>query len=283
MSQQKVFAKSEYRYRASAKERRLYGGVTVTQFLVGFEGSAPGTWKRIMGYGPTPGQRKTDAIRKFLAEETRSNPMRPSHWYVEDGSGNILFTARTKGAADRTAQRRRRQGVRGVVVKPYYTASQQAKMARGNPGKPLKLWEFNDVHAHWNFVREVDEQDKDEWLATLRRIEPNTVFVVKSIKPTLPPEGSRWHSFRGYQRINPGLIHGSRALGAAMHHWHSSQGDPIYGVGSMFYAGKGADEEQVERAITEFERLYRDRARYGWGAATELRKIISALKYALRK
>lgn len=67
MNKQKVFAQSEHRYRASASERRMYGGNTVTQFLVGFEGSAASTWKSIMGYGPTPGERKADAIKKFLA------------------------------------------------------------------------------------------------------------------------------------------------------------------------------------------------------------------------
>lgn len=62
----KIFAQSEYRYRASAAEKRLFGGSTVTQFLVGYEGSGPNTWKRVMGYGPTPGERKTFAIKKFL-------------------------------------------------------------------------------------------------------------------------------------------------------------------------------------------------------------------------
>ena len=66
---QRVFAKSEYRYRASASERRLHGGSTVTQFLVGYEGSDPSTWMRIMGYGPTPGERKTYAIKKFLGSQ----------------------------------------------------------------------------------------------------------------------------------------------------------------------------------------------------------------------
>ena len=74
---QKVFAKSEYRYRASASERRLYGGSTVTQFLVGYEGSEPSTWMNIMGYGPTPGERKTYAIKKFL--EAQDDPTKKTN------------------------------------------------------------------------------------------------------------------------------------------------------------------------------------------------------------
>jgi hypothetical protein len=62
----KVFAVSENRYRASAAERRAYGGKTVTEFLVGFVGSDAATWVRINGYGPTPGERKSFAIASFL-------------------------------------------------------------------------------------------------------------------------------------------------------------------------------------------------------------------------
>ncbi len=64
----KVFAQSYERYKANANERRMFpGSKTVTKFLVGFEGSEPNTWKRIVGYGPTPGERKTYAINNFLA------------------------------------------------------------------------------------------------------------------------------------------------------------------------------------------------------------------------
>lgn len=71
--ERKVFAKSVNRYRASATERRLYGGSTVTEFIVGFEGSEPAMWAKIMGYGPTPGERKTYAIDKYLAQNA-TNP-----------------------------------------------------------------------------------------------------------------------------------------------------------------------------------------------------------------
>lgn len=61
----KVFAVSQERWRASAAEKRAYGGSTVTKFLVGYEGSEPATWQNIVGYGPTPGDRKTFAIDLF--------------------------------------------------------------------------------------------------------------------------------------------------------------------------------------------------------------------------
>jgi len=62
----KIIAISEFRYRATASERRLYGGNTVTDFIVfrkEDEGD-PSKWLKIRGYGPTPGERKTDAIRR---------------------------------------------------------------------------------------------------------------------------------------------------------------------------------------------------------------------------
>lgn len=69
MTEPKVFAVSKERYRASASEKRLYGGSTITIFIVGYEGSPASEWKDIKGYGPTPGNRKTDAIQKFLASQ----------------------------------------------------------------------------------------------------------------------------------------------------------------------------------------------------------------------
>lgn len=57
---------SQHRYRASASERRLWGGKTVTQFLIedpNHEGSA--RWIDVMGYGATPGERRTDALRRY--------------------------------------------------------------------------------------------------------------------------------------------------------------------------------------------------------------------------
>lgn len=62
----KVLASSRYRYRATAAERRQYGGSTVTEFFVyraGDEDDAS-KWLVVRGYGPTPGERKTDAIRR---------------------------------------------------------------------------------------------------------------------------------------------------------------------------------------------------------------------------
>lgn len=64
----KVEALSEYRYRATADERRRYGGNTVTDFMVYFADEGPGKSTRIRGYGKTPGERKTDAMNKFRSQ-----------------------------------------------------------------------------------------------------------------------------------------------------------------------------------------------------------------------
>jgi len=61
-----VRAVSKDRYRATASERRLYGGSTVTEFYVyrDEDRNNPAAWKIVTGYGRTPGERKTDAIRR---------------------------------------------------------------------------------------------------------------------------------------------------------------------------------------------------------------------------
>lgn len=68
----KILALSRYRYRATAAERRQYGGATVTEFFVyrAEDEHKPDRWRIVRGYGPTPGDRKTDAIRRSgLLEE----------------------------------------------------------------------------------------------------------------------------------------------------------------------------------------------------------------------
>lgn len=60
----KLKAISLERYRATAAERRLHGGKTVTIFLV-FHPDAPGDYGRaekFTGYGPTPAARKVYAV-----------------------------------------------------------------------------------------------------------------------------------------------------------------------------------------------------------------------------
>lgn len=64
----KLFATSIERYNGGVRIKRLYGSSTVTTFLVGEEGSDASTWKKIQGYGPTPGDRKTFAINVYLRE-----------------------------------------------------------------------------------------------------------------------------------------------------------------------------------------------------------------------
>lgn len=57
-------------------------------------------------------------------------------------------------------------------------------------------------------------------------------------------------------------------LGAAMHHWHSSQSDPVYAVGSQLYAGQPVDEEKVKGAREKIRSLLRSakNGAHGWGA-----------------
>lgn len=62
----KIFAQSTERYNGGAKIKRLYGSSTITVFFVWREEDKdePSKWKKVEGFGPTPGERKTDAIRR---------------------------------------------------------------------------------------------------------------------------------------------------------------------------------------------------------------------------
>lgn len=53
------------RYRASAAERRLHGGKTVTVFLVTH--GPTDIVREVRGYGPHPSTRKADALRRAEA------------------------------------------------------------------------------------------------------------------------------------------------------------------------------------------------------------------------
>jgi hypothetical protein len=65
----KIDAASIERYRASARERRMYGGKTVTVFYVWrvVDGVPESGSLKVTGYGRTPGERKTFA-KKAAAE-----------------------------------------------------------------------------------------------------------------------------------------------------------------------------------------------------------------------
>ena len=71
--QTKLEAHSTERYRATAAERRLHGGSTVTVFFVfrPEDEKKPENWAKVNGYGKMPGNRKTDAIARGRAELIR--------------------------------------------------------------------------------------------------------------------------------------------------------------------------------------------------------------------
>jgi len=62
----KIIANSFERYNGGIKIKRLYGSSTVTRFYVYYEADAnnPKAWLEVEGYGKTPGERKTDAIKR---------------------------------------------------------------------------------------------------------------------------------------------------------------------------------------------------------------------------
>jgi hypothetical protein len=91
-----IKAVSTERWRASAREKRLYGGSTVTAFYVWIEGD-DSTTQKVVGYGRTPGDRKTDAIRKYTLKYAQNpGPTMIIIDVTEDRSGNVLLAPRNK-------------------------------------------------------------------------------------------------------------------------------------------------------------------------------------------
>lgn len=85
MSKIRLRAVSKDRYRASADERRRYGGDTVTEFYV--TRMDLDETRVFTGYGPTPGERKTFALKKAaefwgLLPGSSATPNEGSNFFV---------------------------------------------------------------------------------------------------------------------------------------------------------------------------------------------------------
>jgi hypothetical protein len=68
-------------------------------------------------------------------------------------------------------------------------------------------------------------------------------------------------------------VYGDEDLGAKLHEYHGGQGDPVYAVGSMFYAGEPADSDAVHDAADNLETM---RARGAPTLARTLRRMANA-------
>lgn len=45
-------------------------------------------------------------------------------------------------------------------------------------------------------------------------------------------------------------------IGVLLHHWHMSQGDPVYEVGSLIHAGVPVSREHVQACVGNLELCY---------------------------
>ena len=73
-------------------------------------------------------------------------------------------------------------------------------------------------------------------------------------------------------------VAGTPALGAKLHQWHGGQGDPLYAVGSCWYAGTTAPLGLVRDAAFNLHRDAAKGARCKTLARTLDRMIAKALK-----
>jgi hypothetical protein len=49
--------------------------------------------------------------------------------------------------------------------------------------KTLKLWKYNTITGYWNYVRDVTEETKKDWLDVFQKDEPSAIFKVLKNKP----------------------------------------------------------------------------------------------------
>jgi hypothetical protein len=83
------------------------------------------------------------------------------------------------------------------------------------------------------------------------------------------------------RRRNPGAeVTGSKAIGAKLQQWHSGSGDPIYAVGSHWYASRPVGRLVVEQAVANLRRLI---PHYSGKDARQLRALASALARRLSR
>lgn len=59
-------------------------------------------------------------------------------------------------------------------------------------------------------------------------------------------------------QIDRKQIKGNKQLGLDLQSWHSSGGDPIYAVGSSFFAGHTVDKRMVKKALDELISTYQE-------------------------
>lgn len=70
--------------------------------------------------------------------------------------------------------------------------------------------------------------------------------------------GDKYEPYHTYYKDNPVKTKkiSDKALGVMMHNWHSSQNDPIYGVGSLLVAGRTPEPSAIEEAFDRLDREY---------------------------
>lgn len=135
-----------------------------------------------------------------------------------------------------------------------------------------------------------DADRKIVWLNGKSALEAKKVIEIDPRQMRLPGL-ARGKSKKGVAAGKKGASHGRlterQKIGEMMQHWHSSGSDPIYAVGSFFFADKKyPDPTVVVQAEEEIQRLMRaaQRGENGWKTkeAKELQKIWDYLNKEIR-
>ena len=185
---EKVLAYSFERYNGGVAIKRRFGSSTVTRFHVMFA-SDPGAREIIEGFGPTPGDRKTYAIKKFL-EKRGLTPNRTSMPYgvmptLTEFRKHLLdftFDGKQNGVTDdetpvfcmdvpkieNKVVSHAAQGVPGVHIRRGYADSRWHRLASKSSGPvdiAITQVIFDDVAALHEFLvslaHHLDDGDED--------------------------------------------------------------------------------------------------------------------------
>ena len=175
-------------------------------------------------------------------------------------------------------------------------------------GRLTKRQHIGELMQHWHsssgdpiyavgsfYFADQDYPDKKVVRAALASLESDLVDAKKGAYGWGESEAKELTTIIAYLKSElrekgraSGRLTKRQHIGELMQHWHSSSGDPIYAVGSFYFADQDYPDKKVVRAALaslESDLVDAKKGAYGWGEseAKELTTIIAYLKSELRE
>lgn len=141
--------------------------------------------------------------------------------------------------------------------------------------------EGSDAEVTYELVSSIEALDN--WLTRGGFLPADWQKQAKGGRQKQPKRGRRANCGTAPRASNPGMVHGSNALGLAMHQWHNGM-DAVYGVGSYFVApdSKPVPVERANDALDILKRIQRDPRPMPAASRRHLGSTIAKLEQAIR-